>query len=433
MHGGNHFVKSLPMSYKPGRPVDKGTSSPKRTRFSFISIKQASMMSTGKFSLSSLYVGILAFALTLVLAPKPAQAQSNDLNVYGFFQTQYSHIDGEFGGEDTGYGSFRLPQLNVYFAKDLGSNFSAFVSTEYLNTYNSGEDWGIARLGEGWVRYQHGQALKVQGGLLIPKFNNLNEIKNRTPLLPYVTRPLVYEQSFRGLANIQDYVPQRAYVQVYGTLPAGAVDFDYAAYVGNSESGYIATGESGLYVSSTDTTYAKLFGGRVGVQYQSLKVGVSGTVDETNMRQLDFFGTSIPAGMGDVDRYRIGADLSFDVADFFVESEIISVQHSLTDQQKAQWDALNQQPGLGSLLGEDLDQLFYYGMIGYNITNEVDIHAMYDTIEENRTDIAISSYGGGISYRPVFPVRLKAEYRYSKARDDSFSQNTLSVAASVTF
>lgn len=391
------------------------------------------MMSTDRTSLFPLYLSILAFALTFVLTPKPAQGQSDDLNIYGFFQTQYSYVDGELGGEDTGYGSFRLPQLNVYFAKDLGSNFSAFVSTEYLNTYNSGEDWGVARLGEGWVRYEHGQSLKVKGGLLIPKFNNLNEIKNRTPLLPYVTRPFVYEQSFSGLADLGDFVPQRAYLQVYGTLPNGDLKFDYAAYVGNSESEYIATGEPGsINVSGSDTTYTKLFGGRVGIRYQSLKVGVSGTVDEANLRQIDFFGSPIPVGLGDVDRYRLGADLSFEVAGFFVESEIISVKHSLTDEQETQWDAVKQGPA-GAFLGEDLDQMFYYGVIGYNINSKIDIHVSYDRYIQDRLDAEIPSYGGGISYRPVFPVRLKAGYRHVEAQDGSFSQDTFNLAASITF
>lgn len=393
------------------------------------------MMSTGKISLSSLYVSIFAFTLTLVFAPSPAQGQSSDLNVYGYFQTQGRYVAETSGGEDSGYSSFRLPQLNIFFAKNLGSNFRAFVSTEFLNTYDSGEDWGIARLGEGWVQYEHSRALKVKGGLLIPKFNNLNEIKNRTPLLPYVTRPYVYEQSYKNLIGNADYVPQRAYAQVQGTLPAGAVDFDYAAYVGNSEPGYILSGDASYPVSGTDTTYSKLLGGRVGIQYESLKVGVSGTIDEANMREVDLSiaQTTVPAGLNDVDRYRIGADVSFDVSDFFVEGEVISVVYSLTDQQEAKWNALSQQPGLGSLIGDDLDQTFYYGVIGYQLTDKLDIHALYNAIEENRMDLALAGYGGGISYRPVFPVRLKAGYRHARLRDGGYSGNFFSLAASVTF
>jgi len=137
--------------------------------------------------------------------------------------------------------------------------------------------------------------------------------------------------------------------------------------------------------------------------------------------------------LGDVDRYRIGGDLSFDFGDFFVESEIISVRHSLTDKQETQWDALRQQPGLQDLLGENVDQLFYYGMLGYNITSKIDVNVMYNGLETNRAIAIFRIYSVGVSYRPVFPVRLKAEYRYNETASGSLSQNGFNFAASVTF
>lgn len=390
-------------------------------------------MSSGRTSL--LYVGLVAFALTFAFAPNPAHGQSDDLNIYGFFQAQGRYVAEEDASGDSGYSSFRLPQLNLFFARDFGDDFGAFVSAEFLNSYNSGEDFGIARLGEGWVRYEYGQSLKIKGGLLIPKFNNLNEIKNRTPLLPYITRPYVYEQSYKNLIGNGDYVPQRAYGQVYGTLPIGEVEFDYAAYVGNSDPGFLTSGDASYPVSGTDTTYSKLFGGRVGVQYQGVKAGVSGTIDEANMREVDLSiaQTTVPAGLGDVDRYRIGADLSFDINDFFVESEIISVTYSLTDEQEAQWDGLRQRPAYSDVLGENLDQLFYYGVVGYQVTNNFDVHVLYNAVEENRSNVDLASFGGGVSYRPVFPVRLKAGYRRSTIRDGDYTGNFFSLAASVTF
>jgi opacity protein-like surface antigen len=189
-------------------------------------------------------------------------------------------------------------------------------------------------------------------------------------------------------------------------------------------------------VSGTDTTYSKLFGGRVGVQYQGVKAGVSGTIDEANMREVDLSiaQTTVPqAGLGDVDRYRIGADLSFDINDFFVESEIISVTYSLTDEQEAQWDGLRQRPAYSDVLGENLDQLFYYGVVGYQVTSNFDVHVLYNAVEENRSNVDLASFGGGVSYRPVFPVRLKAGYRRSTIRDGDYTGNFFSLAASVTF
>ncbi len=68
---------------------------------------------------------------------------------------------------------------------------------------------------------------------MVPTFNNLNEIKNRTPLLPYIFRPFVYEASVFDLFPVNELVPEQAFLQVYGFIPAGEVKFDYAVYVGN--------------------------------------------------------------------------------------------------------------------------------------------------------------------------------------------------------
>lgn len=384
------------------------------------------------------FISPLCFLLALVVllaAPQSAKAQSDDLNIYGYFQTQYTYSKDQNNGETGGYSSFKVPQLNILFSKNFGSNFTAFVSTEFLNNFDSSEEWGTFRLGEAWVRYDHSNALKVKGGMLIPKFNNLNEIKNRTPLLPYAFRPLVYEQSFTLFGNA-DYVPQRAYLQVYGSLPMGGAQFDYAAYVGNSESRYLA-GVGDFNEAGTDTTFAKMFGGRVGIRYNSLKIGVSGTIDDTNMRNLDFFGNTMPIGVGDVTRYRLGADLSFDVRDFFVESEVISVIHNMSDEQDVQWTGLTDQSPVAPFLGEDLDQLFYYGMVGYNITDKLSIHTLYNLISSNRIaifDKGAVGWGGGLAYRPVFPVLLKANYTRTWINGDmEYTGNLVMVAASISF
>ncbi|MFB6249933.1 MAG: hypothetical protein ABEL97_15335, partial [Salinibacter sp.] len=84
-------------------------------------------------------------------------------------------------------------------------------------------------------------------------------------------------------------------------------------------------------------------------------------------------------------------------------------------------------------LGKNVDQLFYYGVVGYRITDNVDIHAIYNGLDTNRGSALFRIYGGGVSYRPVFPVRLKAEYRYTETASGSFSQNGFNFAASVTF
>ena len=91
--------------------------------------------------------------------------------------------------------TFNLQQLNMFFQRDITQQWTSFVNVEILNNYSSSRQWGALNLEEAWVKYRRNNFFSLKLGLQIPIFNNLNEIKNRTPLLPYIIRPLVYETS----------------------------------------------------------------------------------------------------------------------------------------------------------------------------------------------------------------------------------------------
>ena len=164
-------------------------------------------------------------------------AQS-ELQVFGFFQGSMNKLEGAFsavadmpamlgGGkmtlkaDDNNYLSVQNQQLNVFFRKEINSSFTAWVNLEVNGSFNSSKNWGSLSLEEAWINYQSNDYLNIKAGLLIPKFAYLNEIKNRMPLLPYITRPLVYEASLSRTIDISNYVPERAFVQVYGYIPVG--------------------------------------------------------------------------------------------------------------------------------------------------------------------------------------------------------------------
>jgi len=145
-------------------------------------------------------------------------------------------------------------------------------------------------------------------GLHTPPFNNLNEIKNRTPLLSYIVRPLVYETSFQENLLFKEYIPQDAYIQAYGFIPSGPTKLDWAVYVGNSPN---MSSDSDPTLSNTglDTSRTLLIGGRVGIRHNELKAGFSATRDYTD--QLYFLKSSYihsDTGMTHIGRTRLGAD-----------------------------------------------------------------------------------------------------------------------------
>jgi hypothetical protein len=301
--------------------------------------------------------------------------------------------------------SFGLQQLNLFFQKDLSQNWTAFVNFEALNTFSSSRRWGALNLEEAWVKYSPNMKFNLKLGLQIPSFNNLNEIKNRTPLLPYIIRPLVYETSFGEFLPLEEFVPARAFVQAYGFFPAGEAKFDYAVYLGNSPNlnDDPQNGQTGV-----DTTTAFLVGGRLGIRYRELKLGLSATREKVNgfVELAPRLGRKT-ADLEELPVARLGGDLSYNLANFSFESEFIKV---------------DVETGIPEL---ELALKFYYATLGYRFTNALfgygsywftDVHVTVlipGEGEREDEDIAVSAMG--ISYDLNDRIRLKGQF--ARVRD----------------
>lgn len=370
-------------------------------------------------------------ALLLIIPGQQAQGQVlEDVRVFGYFQSHFSHVDGdailipENIPTTDQRNTFNQQQLNLLFAKDLTDGFSAFANVELTNSFSSKDGWGSVKLEEAWVRYNHSSALNVKAGLQIPTFNNLNEIKNRTPLLPYIIRPSVYEAGFDDVLPTRVFVPQQAFVQVYGAIPLGGARFDYSVYAGNQDA-FITDTTRVTAVTGTDTTQALMVGGRLGVRKRGLKLGLSGTVDEDNLSFL---------GLGAIPRFRLGADLSFTFKRFFFEGELIAIRYNPTDLQQTFLNLLAQNT---RLLGDNLNKFFYYALLGYNITDKWFVYAYRDYMEDQviaalRGGFDALAVGGG--YKPVDPVVIKAQGIYAETnKKDLYKGNFLLLGVSVLF
>jgi hypothetical protein len=347
------------------------------------------------------------FFLLLSIAGFDAFAQREDmpLKVFGYFQNslqqwtafQYQPAQNSFG----------LQQLNLFFQKDFYQNWTAFVNFEALNTFSSSRHWGALNLEEAWVKYSPNMKFNLKLGLQIPIFNNLNEIKNRTPVLPYIIRPLVYETSFGEFIPLEEFVPARAFVQAYGFLPAGEAKLDYAAYVGNSPNinDDPKNGQTGV-----DTTTAFLFGGRVGFRYRELKLGFSATHEKSNgfAEGAPLLGRPV-ADLQELPLTRRGGDLSFNLANFSLESEFINVDVNA---------------GVPEV---DLALDFFYITVGYRFTNvlygysshwNTDVHVTVLIPGDERMqdeDIIVST--AGLAYDLGDRIRLKGQF--ARVRDNN--------------
>jgi len=306
-----------------------------------------------------------------------AQSGESPINIFGYFQTSFQHwtkfelesTHPQFGLPDPrpAQNSFNLQQLNLFFSKNLARRWRAFINFEYLNTFSLSRRWGAAKLEEAWVRYKASDKFNLKVGLLIPTFNNLNEIKNRTPLLPYIIRPTFYETSFgEFFDDFTELVPDRAFAQAAGVLPAGRANFDYAVYLGNSPN---INNQSEVGQTGVDTTDTFLVGGRIGLRGKDLKIGLSATRENVNLLTADFHIGDLSGFLIDykeTPRTRLGADLSFHLGKLYFEGEFIAIRYH------------DQAPEVS------IDKDLFYATLGHRFDEKWFAYANYSSI---RADI----------------------------------------------
>jgi hypothetical protein len=378
-------------------------------------------------------------AVVIFLVTTGYAQEAQPLEVFGYFQAKFAYSPKN--SFERAQNSFNIQQMNILLRKELGHDFSAFVNVELTNSFSSERNWGALNLEEAWVKYQIIPELSIKGGLLIPTFNNLNAIKSKTPLLPYIVRPVVYESSMSVLIGT-DYVPERAYIQLYGTKTLGDVDLNYAAYTGNSETSYITTGVAGSTVTGNDTTTFKMIGGRVGISTRGIKAGISGTYDRKNV-QVPVIPAPYFVSPGNVPRVRIGGDLSFKVDAFSFEGEFILVRHTLNDFSKAALAGIVQMttdPRTGkSPFHYGLDKKFGYVNLMYDINDQWYVYAGYDYLSDEFNTIfndGLMKYSVGGGFRPIDQVVLKAQYIDVKGKNEDFiklNYESYNVAVSILF
>jgi hypothetical protein len=335
-----------------------------------------------------------------------AQPADLDLKIFGYFQASYGYeknID-----QPNQSKSFNLQQLNLFLQKELAQSWTAFVNLEFVNSYSSFRNWGALNLEEAWVSYRRSDQLKLKLGLQVPIFNNLNEIKNKTPLLPYVIRPLAYESSYNEIIALEEFVPGRAFMQVYGFIPTKELKLDYALYIGNSPN---INADPNRGQTGVDTTKLFLVGGRFGLRTSNFKVGASLTFDH-----LDFYEAALslgypPAGFNSVPRLRLGADFSFETGKWFWASEFIRVTYD------------DDQPEF------NFDKEFYYGTLGYHFTERLFAYGGYWVTRQNNLpvqDFDIFALTPGAAYNFNNTICVKAQYgrvHFESTRPSPFGAN----------
>ncbi|HUI29934.1 MAG TPA: hypothetical protein VLX91_06925 [Candidatus Acidoferrales bacterium] len=388
------------------------------------------------------------FALIMLLSFSTAAfCQSDDLRIFGYFQNNFMHETVDISYPQSPVpslfqsfkpNSFLMQQMNVFLQKDFGTQVSSFVNLQFTNSFSSSDDIGALNIEEAWLKYSPSEELSVKFGLLVPRFNNFNEIKDRTVLLPYIFRPIAYETAFSNLFNTQDFVPLQAYLQIYGYLPiSGGLRVNYAAFMGNLSTDNLVKNNGSFGQIGNDTTKFKMFGGRFGVDCGNLSLGVSGTYDRANLWAY---------GIGYVPRTRFGAYLNYSVAGFELEGEYIKVHHILSDANKATLLAefmaeLAQLPTNPTILltPQSFEKKYEHINLLYNFTDKIFAYTGYDFLTTDDQELSMGgvhvvTVGGG--YKFGDDIVVKAQYLNCKSKISNaipVTTNAYLLATSVYF
>lgn len=331
----------------------------------------------------------------------------------------------------TNANSFALHQVNLFFQKSINQNTVFFLNMEATGSYSTKTPSGNFEIPEGWISFQLTDQLNLKTGLLLPRFNNLNEIQNRLPLFPYMIRPLVYENYFTNILDPEDYLPDNAYVQLSGFRNISTeFNLDYAFYVGNAEESFLSNIPAGSLGSEEESTALYqgenlntqlLYGGRVGIEnrLQTLKFGVSFTFDEDNKKASRnpnvLISDLVLPDLGEITRYRVGFDLAFTYKKWVSETEYIAVLHDHSDIHK-----------ISAFRQVNLNKFFLVSNLMYNFNEKLYVFGYQSFLKENQSlflapnpphKYYIYSLGAGWKINDVTVFKIQSMYAHTGFND----------------
>lgn len=346
------------------------------------------------------------------------------LKIFGTMQTflffaRYDNLIFDRPNSQLNQRTFALQQMDLFFRKELGSDFTFFTDIEFRLNYDSRLNFGGLSIQEAWVNYDYSSALNIKTGILFPAFNGMNEIKNRLGILPYIFRPLVYERALAESVAANELVPDRAFVQLHGTKRVHSFLFDYAVYFGNADNPYLSNNQQSRFdlLSGTNPpgiSYG-LIGTRIGVRNtkETFKAGLSFTYDRSPfLSNTDSLTPALRRFVGDFPRMRFGGDISFTWGKFWFESEFIKVVY----------DAYT----LRDFSEVNYGRSFGYTTVGYNLSEAWTFYFMSQFLDGNNIGFRLLPSGVltpfsakirsnnasiGTSYRVNTGIALKAQFQ----------------------
>jgi len=400
----------------------------------------------------------LLFLILFVFYPYVTSFAQTDLMIFGYVQSAFTRYENDWTpeydyGPENRINFMGINQLNLFFSKSYTQDVTAFVNFEFTNNYSSNKGFGYFNLQEAYVRWDYKDYFRLKFGMVLPQFNAMYEIYNRFPLFPYIARPKMYETNLENVINLFDILPQKAMVQIFGSIPINDdINVEYAGYLGNPPNSFISSPNNDLlpgYVSygQSATGYLSL-GSRLGIKTNFLRLGASINLDRDNKTKFITYDKDIighEVDLGSFKRTRFGFDIALTYSNFSLSAEYMKVITDIDASTQAllnEWSIIN--PNYN---GKDFDKEAYFITLQYNFSDKLYAFAMLDYLNDNTNRYYFGIEGSkginfGLGYNALDELILKAQVIFNKGKYDigmtadpirKYDERQYQIGASFTF
>jgi len=291
--------------------------------------------------------------------------------------------------------TFLTQRFNLLPSSEFG-RFKVFANIEFSNGFSTEHKTGNFQLYEAWTQYIFSDALKLRGGIITTPFGVFNQTRDASPTFLGVLPPSVFDEGYEEV----DFMPQFSNLLLFGLTSIGAVQMEYAVFMGNGKG---VEGET-----SIDVNNEKDYGARFGIVLSDyMKLGISAF--RSGMEEYENNKKEIHS--------LYGMDFLLSVDDFEIRSEII--------------------PGFAEINGERFFKATFFVITSYNINETVTPYVMFDYLRDD-AQIKMSHIQNrlscGVSYKPIWRTALKVQYiKDSYVRPGVADNSSCFIGASILF
>jgi len=374
----------------------------------------------------------------LALFTNSLYSQDDKLKIKGFSQSVFQNVNVDFLDERvSNYNGFLMQQTNIFLEKQIKPQIKTFFNAELINNQDHQNEFGNIALEEAWVSYHINSQHHLKFGKLIPEYGAFNIIRNRFPISPFITRPVIYENLFNAGFNIEEYVPKHAFFEYRLTNKINSGNkIEWFFSVGNSSDNVLignddVTIDNGLY-SGQDTTLNLSYNFKINYNYLKPEIGIIdfGISASRDVNIIEYHSSIIQQPeLGNVVRYRMVGHFKIRGLKTELITEYYRNFYDLSDiQRNALIDMENQQRLLGLPLSQTSrnESYFFYTMITRRLTDKIRVHGRYEnftSVFSGRTEKPLNIFTIGGEYR-IDNISIKVEHNSAYARNENYVLNS---------